>query len=166
MTKSIKIADLPALNEEERDDAAFRAKDLAWAALAQIFDFYAETQKLTYEKVGQRIKRSKSHIQRWFASPFNMSLKSLGLLAEALNADLIITLIPRAQPARGQNHFHPLHAVGLPNVAQAWSTPTHDSDHSLVGRSVAPDPLTEGFVVEEEPDGSGSSDLLMSVSAS
>lgn len=166
MTKSIKIADLPVLNVEERDDAAFRAKDLAWSALARIFDHYAETQKLTYEKVGQRIKRSKSHIQRWFASPFNMSLKSLGLLAEALNADLMISLIPRDQLKGGNNQFHPLHAEGLPNVIQAWSTPSTDSNGVLVGRSLASDPFTEGFILNESLADPQTRDFLMSVSAS
>lgn len=165
MTSLIKIADLPALSLGERDDAAFRAKDLAWSALARVFDHYAETQKLTYEKVGERIKRSKSHIQRWFASPFNMSLKSLGLLAEALNADLMISLIPRAQSARGKNYFHPLEAVRFPQAVQAWSTASDDRDRPAVKVSTASDPFTEWLMIGSD-GGTAPNKLVVSVSAS
>ncbi|HEX8578492.1 MAG TPA: hypothetical protein VF655_02720, partial [Allosphingosinicella sp.] len=58
----------------------------------------------TYEKLGARIKRSKSHVQRWLSSPFNMSLKSLGLLAEALDAELVITLEPRSAKQTSCGH--------------------------------------------------------------
>lgn len=103
----MKIAELPVLSEEQRDDAAFRAKDLGWAAVVRLFDHYADTQKLSYQKLGERIKRSRSHVQRWLASPFNLSLSSLGLLAEGLDADLVISLKPRRSPASGINICHP-----------------------------------------------------------
>ncbi|HEY7809349.1 MAG TPA: hypothetical protein VIA98_03105 [Allosphingosinicella sp.] len=107
-----KIAHLPVLSEEQRDDAALRAQDLAWSLLAGLFDQYAATQKLTYEKLGARIKRSKSHVQRWLSSPFNMSLKSLGLLAEALDAELVITLEPRS--AKRTSCGHPAERGAFP----------------------------------------------------
>jgi transcriptional regulator with XRE-family HTH domain len=108
-----KIASLPVLSEEQRDDAALRAQDLAWSSLAGLFDDYAHSQKLTYEKLGARIRRSKSHVQRWLSSPFNMSLRSLGLLAEALDAELVIRLEPRGQRAARKSYKHPAEQMSL-----------------------------------------------------
>jgi hypothetical protein len=110
-SKIAKIADLPALTEEQRDDAAFRARDLGWSALVRAFDHRVSTERLTYQALGQRIKRSRSHVQRWLSSPFNLSLGSLGLLAEGLNADLVISLEPRVPIPLGKNSCHPSEAA-------------------------------------------------------
>lgn len=101
------LADLPPLNEEAREDACFRAKDVAWAELAALFARYKDEEGLTYAQLGKRIGRSKQHVQRWLSSPFNLSIQSLGLLAEGMNAELSIHLCDRAKEAVGKNHCHP-----------------------------------------------------------
>lgn len=107
MTENTVIAELPQLDDDERDDAAFRARDRAWAALVNLFDEYSRSQGLTYEALGKRVKRSKSQVQRWLSSPFGMNIKSLGLLAEGLDADLIIEVTPRQASSPRANHKHP-----------------------------------------------------------
>lgn len=107
---TVKIRDLPVLSEAERDDAVFRARDLGWAALVRLFEQHVDQEKLSYQKLGDRIKRSRSHVQRWLSSPFNLSIGSLGLLAEGLNADLRITLEPRTMDAF-KNYCHPSEAA-------------------------------------------------------
>lgn len=105
------VADLPPLTADERDDAAFRAKDLGWAALVRVYDEVSATQPMSYQKLGARIRRSRSHVQRWLSSPFNLSLSSLGLLAEGLNADLMISLRPRTGAGILTNFCHPSEAA-------------------------------------------------------
>ena len=102
-----KIAELPPLDEDQLDLACVRGPDRSWATLVKLFDRYHREQGLTYEALGKRIKRSRSHVQRWLAAPFNMSLKSLGLLAEGLDADLVIEVRPRVPEIRGTNYAHP-----------------------------------------------------------
>lgn len=108
---SLPIADLPPLSEDERDDAAFRGRDRAWSAVAELFDHYRRTENLTYSALGQRINKSRSQVQRWISSPFGMNMASLGLLAEGLNADLDIRLTPRVSVCWGSNHHHPREAA-------------------------------------------------------
>lgn len=102
-----KIADLPPLTQEESDDARFRGQDRGWAAVAGLFDHYAECESLTYQALGDRIKRSRAQVQRWLSSSSNMNINSLGLIAEGLDADLIIDVKPRAQVVAGTNRCHP-----------------------------------------------------------
>jgi hypothetical protein len=130
-----KIADLPVLTQDERDDASMRAKDLGWAALVRLFEEHVVTEKLSYQTLGNRIKRSRSHVQRWLGSPFNLSLGSLGLIAEGLNADLMITLRPRTAAQRGRNYCHPSEAAAgiliarnVPPVATTTSTTFSSSE--------------------------------------
>lgn len=106
-----KIADLPPLDEDDRDDACFRAQDRAWSTLARLFDHYSREEGLTYEALGKRIKRSKSQVQRWLSSSFNMNLKSLGLLAEGLDADLVIEVHARVGTNERSNYCHPQEAA-------------------------------------------------------
>jgi hypothetical protein len=101
------LAKLPALSREEQDDAAFRAQDLAWAAVVDAFIQRQENEELTYKGLGDRIERSKSQVQRWLSSAYGMNIRSLGLLAEGLNSDLVIELHPRTDAAVGRNHLHP-----------------------------------------------------------
>lgn len=102
-----KIADLPPLTQEERDDAGFRGQDRAWSAVAGLFDQYAEKEDLTCQGLGTRIKRSRAQVHRWLNSSFNMNINSLGLIAEGLDADLFIDLRPRELVRKGSNHCHP-----------------------------------------------------------
>lgn len=106
-----KISQLPPLDIDEREDAEFRARDRAWSTLIGLFDHYQRTEQLSYEKLGKRIKRSRSQVQRWLSSAFNMNLRSVGLLAEGLNADLIIEVRPRRLSAHGTNYCHPAEAA-------------------------------------------------------
>lgn len=106
-----KIADLPSLDEDERDDACYRGRDRAWSSLVALYDHYSRTQNLTYEALGRRIKRSRSQVQRWLSSSFNMNLKSLGLLAEGMDADLVIDVRPRACSTYETNYCHPREAA-------------------------------------------------------
>jgi transcriptional regulator with XRE-family HTH domain len=101
------IASLMPLTDDERDDAEFRAKDRAWAALVERFEERRENEGLNYRQLGDRIGRSRKQVQRWLGSSFNMTLQSLGLLAEALDADLKITVTPRRQSDVRVNYTHP-----------------------------------------------------------
>lgn len=108
---NLPIAELPPLDEEERLDAAFRGKDLGWSAIARLFDHYRRTENLTYSALGERIHRPRSQVQRWIASPFGMNLSTLGILAEGLNADLRIEVVPRTKSVFGANYCHPREAA-------------------------------------------------------
>ena len=103
----VAMGDLPALTLDEQDDAAFRARDRAWAAVVGLFDQYAVSQGLTYKSLGDRIGRKRSQVQRWLGSAFNINTASLGLLAEGLNADIIIELRPRVAKHWSDNKCHP-----------------------------------------------------------
>lgn len=101
------LSSLPALSEEELNDAAFRAQDLGWAVLLDAFTHRQENEGLTYKALGDRIGRSKQQVQRWLSSPFGMSTRTLGLLAEGLDMDLDIVLEPRLEPDARSNYMHP-----------------------------------------------------------
>jgi hypothetical protein len=107
----VKISNLPRLDEEERDDACYRGQDRAWSSLVGLYDYHRTTEGLTYEKLGWRIKRSRSQVQRWLTSSYNMGLKSFGLLAEGLNADVVIDVVPRSAPSDVCNYCHPREAA-------------------------------------------------------
>lgn len=106
------LANLPPLTREEQDDACFRVRDRLWAEIGSLYDQYEEEQDLSYADVGRRISRSRSQVQRWLAAPMNMTLSSAGLLAEGLDADLLVLLQPRAagEPMRA-NRIHPCEAA-------------------------------------------------------
>jgi transcriptional regulator with XRE-family HTH domain len=97
-----------ALTPEEIDDAAFRARDLAWAVILDEFIRQQEERGLTYKALGDRIRRSKSQIQRWLSSPFSMNIRSLGLLAEGLDVDLVIDVKDRSITDQSRNYMHPM----------------------------------------------------------
>ncbi|WP_169794985.1 helix-turn-helix domain-containing protein [Novosphingobium barchaimii] len=98
----------PPLSPEDLDDACFRARDRAWAAVYGEFLDREEAEGLTYAALGERINKPRSQIHRWMSGPSNLSIASLGLLAEGMNADLEISLLPRSIPDAGRNHAHPL----------------------------------------------------------
>jgi transcriptional regulator with XRE-family HTH domain len=120
----MKIADLPPLDEDQEDDACFRARDRAWSALVDRFTAYQHSQNLNYEQLGRRIGRTRSQVQRWLRSSFNMNLRSLGLLAEGLDADLIIDLAPRHQDNGQRNYCHPAEAARSLLISRAKTTST------------------------------------------
>jgi len=103
----IPLSDITPLTCDEVDDASVRGLDRMWAALVAVYHHRAATEGLTYKKLGDRIGRSRSQVQRWFSSPFNLNAKSFGLLAEGLNADMKIDLKPRRHPLHGENEIHP-----------------------------------------------------------
>lgn len=112
MTNRIDLADvkeLPPLDLDQAEDASFRAKDLAWAALVELFEERKAHDKISYQSLGERIGRSRKQVQRWLRTSMNMNLASFGLLAEGLDSDIEIKLIPRADevPAARRNAAHP-----------------------------------------------------------
>lgn len=119
---------LPILDEEEREDAEFRAKDRAWAALIDVFEDRKQLDGLNYQVLGDRIGRSRKQVQRWLASSVNMTLSSVGLLAEGMDADLFIDIRKRQAGPLLPNHVHPSEAV---SVWLAPSTGTEFSVHYL-----------------------------------
>jgi transcriptional regulator with XRE-family HTH domain len=103
----LRIADLPPLTEEEREVAAFRVRDRIWAAIGDLFDRYREEEGLSFADLGRRIDRPRSQIQRWLRAPVNMTFASAGLLAEGLDADVVVRVERRSMPAVGVNSGHP-----------------------------------------------------------
>lgn len=101
-----KIADLPPLTADQSGDASFRLRDRLWATVGDLFDAKVEDEGLTIAAVGRRIGRSRSQVQRWLASPTNMTSASAGLLAEGLDADFVIHLEPRTN-VHSCNYIHP-----------------------------------------------------------
>lgn len=101
------FSSLPDLTEDEIDDAEFRGRDAAWAALVRALEIRREKGDVSYEALGERIGRSRSQVQRWLAEPANMTIMSLSLLAEALDSDLIISVEPRMPVAVCVNYCHP-----------------------------------------------------------
>lgn len=105
------FSDLPALTEEERDDARFRGKDLFWSRLVGLYDEIAETDaSLSYQTLGDRVGLSRSQVQRWLDSPQNMTLQSAALLAEGLDADFAFDIV-RRHLAASSNECHPADAA-------------------------------------------------------
>lgn len=101
------LAELPSLDDDAIDDARFRGADRHWSSLGMLFDRYAKEQGLTYAALGKRIRRTRSQVQRWMQSPANMTLSSAGLLAEGLDADLEVVLVPRGPSLERENYAHP-----------------------------------------------------------
>ncbi|WP_257554167.1 hypothetical protein [Sphingobium sp. CFD-2] len=110
------FACLPALEEDELDDAEFRAKDRAWAALVHVYEDRKECDGLNYQILGDRIGRSRKQVQRWLSSSMNMTLRSIGLLAEGMDADLDIQVRKRLACDPRANYVHPSEA------ARSWVT--------------------------------------------
>lgn len=134
-----KIANMPPLDLESRDDACFRARDRAWIALVETFDHYHRNEGLTYESLGRRIKRTRAQVQRWLANPFNMNLKSLGLLAEGMDADLIIKVVPRQVLGAQGNYCHPREAARATASSRGIETGTtsHTARYSFTNLASA-----------------------------
>lgn len=145
MPRLQKIADLPVLDDDAREDAEFRARDRAWSALIRVFDQHQRSEQLSYEKLGRRIGRSRSQVQRWLSSAFNMNLRSIGLLAEGLNADLVIEVRPRAPATPGANYCHPAEAAHARLITRATNA---QADYKPAGSS-ARDVLTAGNINSE-----------------
>ena len=109
------FASLPALDEDELEDAEFRAKDRAWAALIEVYEDRKSSDGLNYKLLGDRIGRSRKQVQRWLSSSVNMTLGSIGLLAEGMDADLDIRIYKRVHEHAQVNFAHPS------EVAYAWA---------------------------------------------
>jgi hypothetical protein len=102
---------LAPLGEDELDDAEYRAKDRAWAALVEVFEDRKTEDGLNYQLLGSRIGRSRKQVQRWLSSSVNMTLRSVGLLAEGMDADLIIQVRKRESVQLCPNYVHPSDAA-------------------------------------------------------
>lgn len=123
------------LSEEQIADARFRAKDRAWLAVADLFDRESEECGLTYQQLADRIRRKKAQVHRWIDCSSNLTLESLGLLAEGLDADVVISLDPRRTSPLSSNYCHPAvmaEAMCTLNVASS----THASHRKTVIESV------------------------------
>jgi hypothetical protein len=112
------LSGLPALSELELEDASFRAQDRGWAAVVDLYQRREEAEGITYQSLATRVGRKRQQIQRWLTSAFNMNMRSLGLLAEGLNSDVVITLIPRGPEALGRNYIHPSERARIVLAAQ------------------------------------------------
>lgn len=108
---SSRIRGLTVLDPEMLCDASFAAKDAAWVAVAELFDEKAERGEITYKALADRICRSKSQVHKWLNSSSNVTLKSLGLLAAGLNADVEIKLTPHVETSWKANRCHPAEAA-------------------------------------------------------
>jgi len=105
------LIEAPSLNSDELEDAKFRARDRAWSAVVTEFLSREEREGLTYKRLGDRIGKSRSQVQRWLSSAFNMNIGSLGLLAEGLNSELEINLVPRCREGQRHNFCHPIESA-------------------------------------------------------
>ncbi|RYZ90712.1 MAG: hypothetical protein EOP06_07585 [Proteobacteria bacterium] len=99
--------DMPPLTIDEIDDALFRGRDRAWLAAAGMFDQKRVEGNITYQALADRIDRKKSQVHYWLKSASNMTLKTLGLLAEGMDSDLEIRLVPRIAEVGFRNYCHP-----------------------------------------------------------
>lgn len=112
MTRNDANAKLQPLSVDEIEDACFSGKDKAWVAVADLFDRKSEQKTITYKSLGDRIGKRRSQVHRWIDSSCNMTLQSLGLLAEGLDADLKIELCPRLNQSSARNNYcHPAEAA-------------------------------------------------------
>lgn len=118
MTVATRVGDMPKLNPDDVADAGFRARDRAWAALADLFEHLREEENLTYEELGKRIGKKKSQVHRWLSSPSNVTLQSFGLLAEGMDSDLNIELIRRL--GSRANTFHQCESAALRNKFESF----------------------------------------------
>lgn len=100
------FCDLPPLSEDELEDARFRGKDLGWSIIAAVYDECVLKGGITYQALGDRIGRSKQQVQKWIDGPQNMTLQSLSLLAEGMDADLKIS-VDRRPFTQLVNQCHP-----------------------------------------------------------
>lgn len=130
------------LCDEMLDDAAFAARDEAWAAMVELFDDLAERDEISYKTLAERINRSRSQVHRWLNSSSNVTLKSLGLIATGMNADVQIKLCPVTQPEYGQNECHPADSAAASIEFDNWSIRQYDgttkrvqSAHKIVTKS-------------------------------
>jgi hypothetical protein len=108
------LKDLGQLDEDELDDADFRPKDRAWSALVCLFEERKARENLTLEQLGNRIGKSRAEVHRWISSPYKLSFRGFGLLAEGLDADIEINLQPRCTVTRCANVAHPS------EMARSW----------------------------------------------
>lgn len=136
MTALPGVLNMPKLSADELSDAGFRARDRAWAALADLFDQLQEEEHLTYDELGKRIGKKKSQVHRWLASPCNVTLQSLGLLAEGMNADLYIQLVKRLQNAG--NSFHECESAALRNKFETFVLEYEQRDTPRDGVTIKP----------------------------
>jgi transcriptional regulator with XRE-family HTH domain len=101
------FSELDTLDQDEIDDAEFRPRDRAWAGLVRLFNERKRLEGLTYEQLGDRIGKPRAQVHRWLSSSMKTTMKSLGLLAEGLDADLVIDIIPRIEHDTSTNQAHP-----------------------------------------------------------
>lgn len=123
---------LPHLDLDELEDAEFRGKDLGWASLVAVYEDRKENDALNYEKLGKRIKRSRAQVQRWLSSPVNLTLRTLGLLAEGMDADLSINVTKRIPCPVSANYCHPSEAAAATIMSINPMRVTIGKDHYSV----------------------------------
>ncbi|MBA4755872.1 MAG: hypothetical protein H2050_13680 [Sphingobium sp.] len=121
---------LPPLDLDELEDAEFRGKDLGWSSLVAVYEDRKENDGLNYEKLGKRIKRSRAQVQRWLSSPVNLTLRTLGLLAEGMDADLTIHVTKRMTPPASANYCHPSEAAAATLFARKPMQGTIGKDYN------------------------------------
>ena len=117
-----KLDELPILDEDAVDDARFRSADRHWIELGRLFDRYAQEQGLSYATLARRIRRTRSQVQRWLNAPHNMTFASAGLLAEGLDADFRVQIVPRGPKATAVNYAHPCERAAQ-DVSLIYSKP-------------------------------------------
>lgn len=81
------------LDEEVRDDASFRAKDLGWSAIVH----QMQLGSVSVEEAANRIGVTPEEFRRMAQTSIEMNIEKLGLMAEALDCELKIELIPRGE---------------------------------------------------------------------
>lgn len=107
MTEHLPPPSSNMLTEDQRDIAAARARDRLWRAVRLYFDDQHADHGLSFAELGRRIGRTRSQVQRWLSSPASMTPASAGLICEGLDAELKISVQPRAKVRDGSNHVHP-----------------------------------------------------------
>lgn len=129
---------LPKLDEDEIDDAEFRPRDRAWASLVRIFNERKRTEGLTYEQLGERIGKPRAQVHRWLSSSMKTTMKSLGLLAEGLDSDIVIDVVPRVELDVQTNQAHPQEfAKALVQIRRIYANTVTVTLHGGAGKSRA-----------------------------
>lgn len=106
-TKATRVCDLPPLSESDVEVSQFHVRDNLWAAIVELFDQYREESSCSYATLGRRINRSRKQVQRWLSAPRNITIASAGLLAEGLDAELYVQVVPRKHREWWTNEVHP-----------------------------------------------------------
>lgn len=84
------------LPEEDLEDAEFRGKDLAWSQLVKFFNLKKERDGFTQRELAAKVGITEARVSQMLKAPFNMTLQTLGVLAEGMDLDLNIVLKERS----------------------------------------------------------------------